>query len=191
LIQSQQRSVSPGHRLPNYATFPRMDLRLRPFRISDESAARTAHEELARESFPFLLGWDPDQPWAAYVQTLENRRRGLEVRPDWVPATFLAADVAGDLVGRVSIRHELNEFLENFGGHIGYGVRPQHRRRGFATEILRQALIIARSQGVDEVLLTCDEDNLPSATIIDRLGGVLEDVRVDPAGPPKLRYWIR
>lgn len=107
-----------------------------------------------------------------------------------MPATFRAADVDGVVVGRVSIRYELNEFLENFGGHIGYAVRPDYRRRGFATEILRQALIIARSEGVDAVLLTCDEDNLVSASIIEQLGGVLEDVRADPDGPPKRRYWI-
>jgi predicted acetyltransferase len=138
-----------------------------------------------------LLGRAADQPWAAYVQSLENQRRGLDLPADWVPETFLAAEVDGVLVGRVSIRHELNYFLENFGGHIGYAVRPHHRRRGFATEILRQALIIARSEGVDEVLVTCDDDNLTSAAIIERLGGVLDDVRLDPNGPPKRRYWIR
>jgi predicted acetyltransferase len=143
------------------------------------------------DNFVFLLGWDPDQPWAAYVRALERHRRGLELAPGWVPDTFLAAAVDGEVVGRVSIRHELNEFLENVGGHVGYAVRPAHRRRGYATEILRQALIIARSEGVDEVLVTCDEDNLASATIIERQGGVLEDVRPDPEGPPKRRYWIR
>jgi predicted acetyltransferase len=168
-----------------------MDLRLRPFRIADEPEARAAHQELATESFPFLLGWYPDQRWAKYVQGLGNRRRGVDLPADWVPETFLAAKVEDALVGRVSIRHQLNDYLENFGGHIGYAVRPHCRRRGFATEILRQALIIARSEGVDDVLLTCDEDNLASATIIERLGGVLEDVRVDPDGPPKRRYWIR
>lgn len=57
--------------------------------------------------------------------------------------------------------------------------------------MLRQALIIARSEGIDEVLLTCEDNNLVSATIIERLGGVLDDVRLDPDGPPKRRYWIR
>jgi len=71
-----------------------------------------------------------------------------------VPATFLLARVGGDLVGRVSIRHELNDFLAEFGGHIGYAVRPQFRRRGHATEILRQALVVARGEGVERVLVT-------------------------------------
>lgn len=168
-----------------------VNLRLRPFRIGDEQAARAAHTELAKENFPFLLGWEPDQPWTAYVHRLANHRQGVDVVPDWVPATFLAADLAGVLVGRVSIRHELNEFLENFGGHIGYAVRPAYRGRGIATEILRQALIIARAEGIDEVLLTCDEDHAVSAHIIERLGGTLEDTRTDPDGQAKRRYWIR
>lgn len=168
-----------------------MELRLRPFRISDEQAARAAHAELSEEDFPFLLRWDPDQPWAAYVQQLANRREDIDVVAGWVPATFLAADLAGVLVGRVSIRHELNEFLENFGGHIGYAVRPAYRGRGIATEILRQALIVARSEGIDDILLTCDEDHVVSARIIERLEGVLDDIRTDPDGQAKRRYWIR
>jgi predicted acetyltransferase len=107
-----------------------------------------------------------------------------------VPATFLVADVEGALVGRVSIRHELNDYLARVGGHIGYGVRPRHRRRGFATEILRQALVVARAEGVEPVLVTCDEDNLASATVIERVGGSLEGVSPGPNGVPMRRYWI-
>lgn len=166
-------------------------VRLRAFEVDDEKAAVAAHDELARENFPFLLGWGPDERWTMYLRRLDNWRQGIDLPPRWVPSTFLAADAGGVVVGRASIRHELNDFLENFGGHIGYAVRPAYRRRGFATEILRRALILARSEGVDEILLTCDEENLASITVIERLGGVLEDVRVDPDGQPTRRYWIR
>jgi hypothetical protein len=64
-----------------------VNLRLRPFRIGDEREALAAHTELAREDFPFLLGWEPDQSWTAYVQRLADRRRGDDVVPGWVPAT--------------------------------------------------------------------------------------------------------
>jgi predicted acetyltransferase len=166
------------------------DLRLRPLRASDEMDAMAAHEELARERFDFLLDWRPSEPWSAYLQRLGQRRRGLEVPPGRVPATFLAAQLGSDLVGRVSIRHELNAWLNDFGGHIGFGVRPRHRRRGCATEILRQALVVARAEGIDRVLVTCDDDNIGSAVVIERAGGVLDDVRSAPEGTHVRRYWI-
>jgi predicted acetyltransferase len=98
--------------------------------------------------------------------------------------------VGGQIVGRTSIRHELNEFLARFGGHIGYGVLDAHRRRGHATEILRQSLVIARARGVDRVLVTCDDDNVGSATVIERCGGVFESVVEGLDGIPIRRYWI-
>ena len=167
-----------------------MIVRLRPFRLEDEQQARAAQDELAADGFPFLLDWQTGMPWADYLAQMAARERGLELPVDRVPASFLAAEAEGALVGRVSIRHELNDFLAAYAGHIGYAVRPQWRGRGFATEILRQALIIVRAHGVDRVLVTCDEHNLASARAIERQGGVLEDTRVDPDGIPKRRYWI-
>jgi predicted acetyltransferase len=165
-------------------------LQLRPLRREHETEARTAHVELAAEAFDFLLDWDPREPWADYVRKLDVYRSGVDVPAGWVASTFLGAFVGGELVGRVSIRHELNDFLMNFGGHIGYCVRPAHRRMGYASEILRQGLIIARAEGVDRVLVTCDDDNPGSAGVIERSGGVLEDVRTHPDGQPRRRYWI-
>jgi predicted acetyltransferase len=113
------------------------------------------------------------------------------VRAGWVPATFLIAEVAGDVVGRVSVRHELNAFLAEFGGHIGYAVRPAFRRRAYATDILRQAVGVAGSLGVQRALVTCDVDNVASAKVIEKCGGALEGVSPARAGSAaKCRYWI-
>jgi predicted acetyltransferase len=168
-----------------------MSLRLRPLKPEDEPEARAAHGELARDDgWVFLLDYEPGEPWAAYMQMHENRRRGLDLPPDRVPGTFLVAEVDGEIVGRVSIRHELNEFLTDRGGHIGYGVRPAHRRRGYAGEILRQSLVVARAAGVGDVLITCDEQNVASRKVIERQGGKFEDARVDDEGTSIRRYWI-
>lgn len=166
-----------------------MSLRLRPMTGGDEHVARQAHEELARDGFAFLLDLRDGEPWPAYVERHRRLHRGLDVPPDRVPATFLLACVDGEVVGRVSVRHELNAWLLRHGGHIGYGVRPAHRGRGWATEVLRQSLVVARAEGVDRVLITCDDDNAASAATITRCGGVLADVVPGPDGPTR-RYWV-
>lgn len=167
-----------------------VDVRLRPVTLADEAACRAAHEELAAEGFTFLLE-DPTLPWPAYVARLDEVARGVNLAPGRVPASFLLADVDGEVVGRASVRYELSDWLERYGGHIGYGVRPAYRRRGYAMEILRHSLSLAQKHGVESALLACDDGNLGSATVIERCGGVLENVLLDPeGGPAKRRYWV-
>lgn len=146
---------------------------------------------MVADGFNFGLGLDPDLPWDAYLKALDEERAGIGLPPGWVPGTLLVADVDGEIVGRSSIRHALNDYLAREGGHIGYGVLPAHRRRGYATEILRQSLIIARSIGIDRVLVTCDDDNVGSIAVIEACGGQLDSV-VEGTSPPRpvRRYWI-
>lgn len=164
---------------------------LRPLTSADEAEARLAHEELAHDRFTFLLGLRSGETWEDYVARLEANRRGVALPEGTVPATFLVADVGGTLVGRTSIRHELDDFLAEFGGHVGYGVRPAYRRRGFAGEILRQSLDVLRAVGVDRALVTCDVDNIGSAAVIEACGGRFERVAPGRDGvAAKRRYWI-
>lgn len=165
-------------------------LQLRPVTVEDEAAVRAAQDAMAAEGFPFALAFGEDGDFAAYVDRLARLQRGEPPLGRYVASTFLLADVGGEVVGRSSIRHELNDFLRHEGGHIGYCVLPRHRRRGYATEILRQSLVIAHQHGIDRVLVTCDDDNVGSATIIERSGGVLEDTVVNEAGGLTRRYWI-
>lgn len=166
------------------------DLRLRPLRGPDEAECRAAHREMAPEGFQFALGLTDGMAWSDYLRRLSRYRAGRDLPADRVPATFLVGDVDGALVGRISIRYELNDFLAHEGGHIGYGVRPAYRRRGYATEMLRQGLVIARAAGVGRLLITCDDDNLGSIAVIEACGGTLESVATSDTGREFRRYWI-
>lgn len=117
---------------------------------------------------------------------------GEEALPEgYVPASqYLAMREADDkLVGMVNIRHRLNDGLLVYGGHIGYSVAKSERRKGYATEILRQALTICKEMGIDRVLLTCNKDNIGSAKVIMANGGVLQDEIVHEDRATQ-RYWI-
>ena len=109
--------------------------------------------------------------------------------PGRVHATYWWMADSDVFLGAITLRHALNDFLLRAGGHIGYGVRPSARRRGLASWALRSVLPEARSLGLERVLVTCDDTNLPSARTIESAGGVLEDVRDTELGRTR-RYWI-
>ena len=163
----------------------------RPPVLSDEKHARQGHQELAQDRAEFLLDLERGTAWPVCLGRLESLRLGVDLPEDGAPVTFLVADAEGQAVGRVSIRHELNAYLAEVGGHIGYGVRPGFRRRGYATAIMRQSLAVASSIGLERVLVTCDDDNVGSAKVIENCGGVFENRAAGRDGSvPKRRYWV-
>lgn len=163
---------------------------LRPLAVSDEKQARQAHRELAQDAFDFLLDLRRGEPWPAYLARLEGLRLGIDVPEGWVPATFLVAEVDGQVVGRVSVRHQLNPYLAEVAGHIGIGVLPGFRRRGYGTAILRQSLAVAASAGLARLLVTCDANNGGSIKVVKNCAGVLEEVAAAHRDLHKCRFWV-
>jgi predicted acetyltransferase len=163
-----------------------------PGRVYEEGEFLRAHRATSPEVPYFLHFYKEGIPFSRYLEVLAEQERGLNLAPNHVPSTFLFAFLGTRIVGRVSIRHSLNEFLERVGGHIGYAVVPEFRRRGYATEILRLSVQIAREKfGLGRILVTRDDDNSGSIRTIEKNGGILENIISGPdLDKPKRRYWI-
>lgn len=123
----------------------------------------------------------------------ELKKRSCEdtVPKGLVPSsTYLAVREKDNyIVGMIDIRHYLNEYLTQAGGHIGYGVRKTERNKGYAKQMLKLALEKCKELKIKKVLITCDEDNIASEKVILSANAKLEDIRnVD--GENKKRFWI-
>lgn len=123
-----------------------------------------------------------------YLAHLEHKTATEDRVPDSV--FFLLDEDRNRLLGAVNIRHYLNDDLLREGGHIGDGIRPSERRKGYATAMIRLALDECRKLGLDRVLIVCDKDNIGSAKSIVNNGGVLENEIVGEEGAVEQRYWI-
>jgi len=171
---------------------PRTTIRLVPPTERYRESFLRGLGEFRQEGLPWWLGGDletADQDFAGFVAKKladSNRRTGT-----LVPTSHLWALREEQFVGRISIHHVLNDALRVEGGHIGYDTVPSFRGRGVATEMLLQALPVARALGLPAVLLTCDDTNAASIRVIERNGGSLRETRVLGANRPLKRYyWI-
>lgn len=135
-----------------------------------------------------LQNYEHPQDWLAHVCSLEQ--------PETCPAHLVTATLYvalrpsdGRIVGMIDLRHSLNAFLAEYGGHIGYSVRPDERRKGYAKQMLAQVLTEAKKRGMNRVLVTCDEDNTASARTIEANGGRF-DRKACLESEILRRYWI-
>ena len=125
-----------------------------------------------------------------YLKGFEEEKQGILY--GGVPATTLwGYDEEKDIiVGAVNIRHFLNDDLLKDGGHIGDGIRPLERRKGYASKMIALALEECKKLNIDKVLMVCNKDNIGSAKSIINNGGILENEIIDERGKTNQRYWI-
>lgn len=137
---------------------------------------------------PWMIFRNDYHDFDFYLDNLEIKQEIDNHVPD---STFFCLDLDRQIfVGAVNIRHYLNESLLLSGGHIGAGIRPSERRKGYATAMIKLALDECKKLGIKNVLITCDKSNIGSAKSIMNNGGVLESIIINPKGIEVERYWI-
>ena len=142
---------------------------------------KEAAEEMKKEFFDrgeTVINGSALYDQLSFDEWLENTDRNHDpetARSDWAVATtfFALRQSDGKMLGMIDVRHELTvSFLQEYGGHIGYAVRPLERRKGYATRMLKLALSYCHSLGISAVRLGCYTDNKASIRTIERCGGV-------------------
>ncbi|MBT3349434.1 GNAT family N-acetyltransferase [bacterium] len=167
------------------------------YRESFLAAQQEAHDFAAARFTSREKRFIASEDFDAHVQKLEDYREGKNLPPGWAPATTWWLVDGDEWLGKLNFRHRLTPNLEKLGGHIGYLVRASRRGEGFGTKMLELALAKIKKIGLKKVLITCDDKNFASAKIIEKCGGILENIvpRADEeiehvgAGMTR-RYWI-
>lgn len=158
-------------------------------------------KEYTKELFEMMDEWTSANekiiPWSIRrcdYRDIDNYMKNLEVKDafgEYVEdSTYFLLDTdQNKFLGAVNIRHSLNEKLLKSGGHIGDGIRPSQRNKGYGTKIIALALEKCKALGIEKVLMTCDKTNVASARTIIKNGGKLEnEVLCDEVIVQ--RYWI-
>jgi len=139
------------------------------------------------------LDFQVDMDYEVWLTKVQNEHAGINLEPGRVPVSVYFLMKKQRILGHLSIRHSIaTEFLSNYGGHIGYGVRPSERRKGYARLMLKMGLEKCRDLGLEQVMVTCKQSNIGSIKVIEKNGGILTKENLNPQNNEIFRvYWIK
>jgi len=197
--------LDPEIKLKKYAAFINILKNLRGEKMTDVKLVYPT-KKYERKAFEFIQefleyksqingtgGLDRYNNYNEWLLKVAEDLNLLNIPEDKVPAsTYFFIRMSDEkIVGMINIRHKLNEFLLNEGGHIGYCIRPTERKKGYATLMLKLGLQKCRELNLNKVLITCDKINIASSKVIQNNNGVLEnEIYSDTFSEMIQRYWI-
>lgn len=136
----------------------------------------------------------PNEDFSAMCIRLKNREQGINIHPQDVPSClYWILDVERDvIVGILDMRYKIKgDYFERLG-HVAYYIKPNERKKGYATKALKEVLKLYKSKEYSKILITCYKDNIASRKVIQKNGGTLESEKKDPKNSSHIiqRWWI-
>ena len=157
--------------------------------IQHEASMKAFIQAMKDEDNPFGINgagsYESVKTYQQWITREKKNHLGIDLEKGYVPSTEFLYIIDDVVVGCINIRHCLNEYLMQHGGHIGYSIHPNYRHQGHATKMLQEALKFCREWDIFPILVTCHKDNIASRKTIEKCGGQLEDQYDDI-----LRFWI-
>jgi predicted acetyltransferase len=149
------------------------------------------YESRKEVPIPFTLSFEYDD-FRGLLKRLHDCSKGINIPDGFVPhSSFWLIDAHDRVIGVSNVRHGLTDKLRHEGGHIGYGIRPSERKKGYGTILLKKSLEKAREIGISKALITCDKQNLGSVGVILKNDGKFDSEEfIDTRGCVIQRYWI-
>ncbi|QDZ80822.1 GNAT family N-acetyltransferase [Priestia megaterium] len=167
-----------------------------PVLVKPDAAYRNAYmsfynewKESGEKMIPWVIAKDPTH-FEGMIQELINAEKGIGLKKGYVSDSTYWLMYKERVIGVVNIRHELSELLRNSGGHIGYGIRPSERKKGYAKLLLKLSLQEIRKLGVQRALVVCDDWNTASRQTILANGGIQDEDYIEENGAVVQRFWI-
>lgn len=141
------------------------------------------------ELIPWSLNLDTIS-FNSLVESLKGYSNGIGLPDGFFPfTTFWLINNENKVLGAIEIRHQLNDYLSFRGGHIGYGIRPSERNKGYASNMLYMALQYCKTIGLTNLLITCSKNNIGSIKTIIKNRGILDSEDIEGEETFQ-RYWI-
>ncbi|CAM4000128.1 GNAT family N-acetyltransferase [Lederbergia lenta] len=167
-----------------YLTKPTVDLKMEYLSFYNEWVAS------GENMIPWVIEKDPSN-FKGFVKYLIDNENGVNLPKGWVSdSTYWLLNEERRLIGAVNIRHHLTDLLLKRGGHIGYGIRPSDRRKGYATKLLALSIDKAKELGIRKILVVCDKDNIGSLKTIIKNNGFPDTDFIEGDGNIIKRFWI-
>lgn len=167
-------------------------LQLRRLCADDEQAFFNGLEAFKGEELDwYTFDWSEGMSFSKLLERLRKNQNGEDLPRGFIPNTMFYGFVDAQIVGRLHVRHKLTDNLKLRGGHLGYAVAPGLRGQGYATQMLMAGLEECKKLGIEDVLITCGDNNIPSWKVIEKAGGLDYTLSIDLCGRENLRrYWL-
>ena len=164
-----------------------MDIALKELSVHDGAEIYEMLQEIGPGENGFINeGYLPPGKFKKFLQWYANASKGIGLTANLVPSTLYWLYIDGIPVGYGKLRHRLNHHLLKIGGHIGYVIRPSARGKGYGKLLLKEILAKAKELGLEELLITCMQENAASQKVIEANAGILSHIE-----DGRCYYWIK